>query len=375
MKATRTSSSISIMWLLALAMFPAGVAAQGNWYDGLPHVSFVTPNAGTNCMNAVEIEHSSSFDVQAGDSPFGRICPVLFYMDACPEWVDGEVTVLIPATVLGIPVATAYVTVGMEGQQCPLNGIDLCVFDTPSIDMSIWQYIVPNSNIHVINNFNYVETVIQISNSQESRKLYILLYLDGLFASNNAGAPIYMRVQPGLPCEECPVCRECEECLPAFTPQVGKMYKVNAWTKEESAPLSTVTYAAPYLSLNSLDQAGQVIESTEVTPSGPIIDGWQRMEGTFMMDPAATQFQVLFGTYSGPVYFDDIRIVPADGSMTSYVYDQDKQRFVAELDERHFATFYEYDNEGRLVRTKKETERGIMTILERRESGHHTGGQ
>ena len=36
---------------------------------------------------------------------------------------------------------------------------------------------------------------------------------------------------------------------------------------------------------------------------------------------------------------------------------------VAELDERHFATFYEYDNEGRLVRVKKETERGTARRL------------
>ena len=37
---------------------------------------------------------------------------------------------------------------------------------------------------------------------------------------------------------------------------------------------------------------------------------------------------------------------------------------MAELDERNFATLYEYDEEGKLVRVKKETERGIMTIKE-----------
>jgi len=39
---------------------------------------------------------------------------------------------------------------------------------------------------------------------------------------------------------------------------------------------------------------------------------------------------------------------------------------MAELDENNFATFYEYDDEGGLVRMKKETERGIMTIKENR---------
>jgi YD repeat-containing protein len=55
------------------------------------------------------------------------------------------------------------------------------------------------------------------------------------------------------------------------------------------------------------------------------------------------------------------------------VYDPVNLRFTAELDERHFATFYEYDNEGRLVRVKKETERGVMTIQETRQNAaHHT---
>jgi hypothetical protein len=37
---------------------------------------------------------------------------------------------------------------------------------------------------------------------------------------------------------------------------------------------------------------------------------------------------------------------------------------VAELDERNYATLYEYDEEGKLIRVKKETEKGIMTIKE-----------
>jgi hypothetical protein len=39
-------------------------------------------------------------------------------------------------------------------------------------------------------------------------------------------------------------------------------------------------------------------------------------------------------------------------------------KYVAELDVNNFATFYEYDAQGNLVRVKKETERGIMTIQE-----------
>ena len=37
-------------------------------------------------------------------------------------------------------------------------------------------------------------------------------------------------------------------------------------------------------------------------------------------------------------------------------------------DDENYATFYEYDEEGALVRIKKETERGVMTIREARQS-------
>ncbi|HTA61359.1 MAG TPA: hypothetical protein VK835_02840, partial [Bacteroidia bacterium] len=66
------------------------------------------------------------------------------------------------------------------------------------------------------------------------------------------------------------------------------------------------------------------------------------------------------------VFFDDIRVFPFDGSMKSYVYDPTTLRLVAELDERNYATKYEYDEEGKLVRVKKETIKGIMTIKESR---------
>jgi hypothetical protein len=54
--------------------------------------------------------------------------------------------------------------------------------------------------------------------------------------------------------------------------------------------------------------------------------------------------------------------------MKSYVYDPKTLRLVAELDDENYATFYEYDEEGVLVRVKRETERGIMTLREARQS-------
>ena len=45
-------------------------------------------------------------------------------------------------------------------------------------------------------------------------------------------------------------------------------------------------------------------------------------------------------------------------------HDPKSMRFVAELDEENYASFFEYDEEGKLRRSKKETELGIFTISE-----------
>ena len=69
---------------------------------------------------------------------------------------------------------------------------------------------------------------------------------------------------------------------------------------------------------------------------------------------------------SQKVYFDDIRIHPFNGEMVSYVYDPVSLRLVAQLDQNNYASFYEYDEDGTLVRKKEETQRGIQTVQETR---------
>ncbi len=65
-------------------------------------------------------------------------------------------------------------------------------------------------------------------------------------------------------------------------------------------------------------------------------------------------------------YYDDIRVHPYNANMKSYVYDPVTLRLAAELDGNNYATFYEYDAEGGLIRTKAETNEGIKTIQETR---------
>ena len=157
----------------------------------------------------------------------------------------------------------------------------------------------------------------------------------------------------------------CEGCLPEFGPGPGK-YVISAWSSEEGAIGSTTNFSSPKITLTFVDEYSATLGTQDIVTSGPVIDQWQRMEQEFEMPVGTVELKVELLATSGDVFFDDIRIFPADGSMKCYVYDPVNLRFVAELDERHYATFYEYDGEGKLARVKKETERGIMTIQEAR---------
>lgn len=93
-----------------------------------------------------------------------------------------------------------------------------------------------------------------------------------------------------------------------------------------------------------------------------IIDTWQQAEAV-ITTPGSGNYTLYLPANS---YVDDIRIIPYEGSGKGFVYNMWNSRLSATLDENNFATFYEYDNEGNLLRTKKETEKGIMTINESR---------
>jgi hypothetical protein len=155
----------------------------------------------------------------------------------------------------------------------------------------------------------------------------------------------------------------CDDCIPSFAPIPAKKYMLSAWAMQAGVSDTVTNYTSPKITVSSTYGS----YSVAFTPSGPIIDGWQKIDGEFTLPGLATDINVkLESVLSGDCYFDDIRVFPFDGSMKSYVYDPINMRLTAELDERNYATFYEYDEEGKLVRVKKETVRGIMTIKENR---------
>jgi hypothetical protein len=155
----------------------------------------------------------------------------------------------------------------------------------------------------------------------------------------------------------------CDDCISSFAPSPGK-YIVSAWAKEDQAPAGTTNYTHPFIEISYTNNS----QVDQLFPQGVIIDGWQRIEGQIEIPASATNLSIQLKSNGGDVFFDDIRFFPKDGSMMSYVFDPISLRLMAELDERNYATFYEYDEEGKLIRVKKETERGIMTIQENREN-------
>lgn len=69
------------------------------------------------------------------------------------------------------------------------------------------------------------------------------------------------------------------------------------------------------------------------------------------------------------IWIDDIKMQYTFTQMKAFVYDTRTLRLVAEFDDQHFATFYQYNEEGKLVRKMIETERGMQTI---QETQYHT---
>lgn len=159
-----------------------------------------------------------------------------------------------------------------------------------------------------------------------------------------------------------PIAAESAMLNPVFSVPVNKKMVFSAWVKESCAPCSTYTNNQVKLQFN--DGSNQL---TTLQPSGPVIEGWQRYEGYFTAPTGSTQMTMSFvNNSSSTIYFDDIRVHPYNANMKSYVYDPVNLRLTSELDANNYASFYEYDEEGGLIRTKAETKEGVKTINETR---------
>ncbi len=142
-------------------------------------------------------------------------------------------------------------------------------------------------------------------------------------------------------------------CIKDFEPTPGD-YVIGAWIYND--PVTD--------SIGRIQVAVTGQPTLTFSPSGPVIDGWQRLEGTFTVTAGATVTVSLKNAAPNYVYFDDLRIHPLIAGMTTTVYDPKTLLPLATHDGYNFTTFYNYDENLNLVRVRVETIEGIKTISE-----------
>lgn len=149
---------------------------------------------------------------------------------------------------------------------------------------------------------------------------------------------------------------------PVFSPSRGARMLISAWVKEGQDCISG-TYTNNEILVGFTGSSA----TFNLRPSGPIIEGWQRYESVVTIPVDASAMSItMMATGSTTVYFDDLRIHPFNADMRSFIYNPTNLRLMAQLDDNNYATFYEYDDDGTVIRVKKETERGIITTKETR---------
>jgi hypothetical protein len=148
-----------------------------------------------------------------------------------------------------------------------------------------------------------------------------------------------------------------------FEPISDQKYIFSAWINDSNPSQKNVSFAL--VSKEKESNAQFYFQSS--LDCIAIVEGWKLVRGEIDMSKIPGSDLVLSMTNSsGDFLIDDIRIYPQATLMKSYAYNNKTFKLMAELDENNFASFYEYDAEGQLVRVKKDTERGIVTLKETR---------
>lgn len=315
--------SLTILLVFALA---GNLLAQG--LSGLPY--------NINCASAIQV--CTTVNQQFSPGPVEQCnggVTELYYSFDFPGGTNNSITIGPSSSITGY-----YVLYG-PFQDLNLNNCELILSNSaPFADAN--EFDAGANSSHTLNPQQGIFILKVVLNS-----------CSGTF-NVNVNAPTRLRCSNNL---------ACTECVSSFNPGGGR-YIVSAWVHESSYSPSVSNFTNSSIQVSF--QGGPTTIYT-LTPSGEIIDGWQRIESTIVVPPSASGMDIQLISSSGDSYFDDIRFFPTDGSMMSYVYDPISLRLMAELDERNYATFYEYDEEGKLIRVKKETEKGIMTIQENRD--------
>lgn len=137
-----------------------------------------------------------------------------------------------------------------------------------------------------------------------------------------------------------------------FEAQPGQEYQFSVWARATGG-------GTPAVTINNGVTTNTYTPDNAQSP----IEGWKKIDVRFTAPSSGGTLTItLQCENSGTAYFDDLRIQPFRSAMTTNVYDPQTHWLLAELDNRNFATFYNYDEEGALVQVKQETEKGIFTV-------------
>lgn len=174
---------------------------------------------------------------------------------------------------------------------------------------------------------------------------------------------------PGGPGSSCYNCDCIDNCMKGFVPKAGETFHISTWVYEQTSPIDPKRGAAGVQVVFQLQGGGTQVLDLNNSKEKVSIDGWQQVSGNFTVPAQVLKITIrLKSSTDYDIFYDDIRLHPLDASVKSFVYEPNTLKLAAVLDENNYASYYEYDNEGHLVRVKKETERGIMTIQESREN-------
>lgn len=130
---------------------------------------------------------------------------------------------------------------------------------------------------------------------------------------------------------------------------------VQAWVKEVSSDLNVDLY----------DESGNSISSNSWAVMSR--SGEWGLASVVIPVNGITQYRLRIyydGDPTPGAAIDDIRVQPLDSEMNCYVYDPITLRLLAVFDDQHFGLYYQYNEEGKLIRKRIETERGVKTIQE-----------
>lgn len=158
-------------------------------------------------------------------------------------------------------------------------------------------------------------------------------------------------------------------------PTLGNDFLVRLWVKNELVGRKTkIDYTKDVVSVQLTNTSGVIATASNETKIAQVGE-WVLMGYEFDLSTAgvaantkcALSLTSLAKDVSGnsiSIIVDDVRIQPVNAEMATHVYDSKSFKLLATFGAEHFGSFYQYNDEGGLVRTLVETERGMKVIQE-----------